>query len=713
MNKRSMTLSLAVAAILMAAGAAHAETAAPDTSKWACSKCPFPGKGYDSTVELGGGYLSDSSAKFGDYTGLNEKGGYVVANADGQATYESGYWLSYDLKDLGLDSREVRLNGGKPGSYDFSLFYDRVPHHIADTGETIFRGIGGSDLTLPAGWVRAGSTGGMTALGSSLYGTDIGYDRDRYGIGGRYFLNQQWSFKLDYKRDDRSGDRPTFGSFGSVTSQVLRPVGDATDRINVSARYDGSRWFAQLGYYGSFYNDRSESLRWANPFNSFIPAATTGQMALAPSNSYNEAALTAGVHGLPWHTVITFSAATGVGTQDATFLPYTLTPGLATAALPISNLDGQVKVNRADLTASARPLDKLRLRGSVDWDERKDDSKQATFTSIVHTDLFPVGEDRTNPLYGYERVRARGSADYDFLSYLTAGLGGEYRKVDRKGTPQELMSEEFDDVYGRLQFKPSGYLGLVVKGGVQEQNLANYYDTNVAMALGENPLMRKYQLANRRRDYVDFLANLAMGDLPLTLGMSVFYGHDRYPHSELGLVAGIDSRSALDVTWTVTPKVSAYASAGVERVASTRNGSAAFSTPDWTASVSDNFHSYGGGVRAKVSDRVGVDVDYTYSNGASDTVLAGVGAGVFPAVTTRLNSLKADCTVGLNDRATLVFTWWYEKLDTKDWAFEGIGPSTLPTVLGLGINPYNYSANYVTASLRYSFGPPKKAAESE
>lgn len=713
MNKRSTTLSLAVAAILLgAAGAAVAEPTPPDTSSWECSKCPFPGKGYDSTVEIGGGYLSDSSAKFGDYTGLKNKGGYVLADAQGQATYESGYQISYDLENLGLNSRSVRVDGGKAGQYDFALFYDRVPHYIADTGESIFHGIGGSDLTLPAGWVRSGGTAGMTALDTSLHGIDIGYNRDRYGAGGRYFLDTHWSFQLDYRRDDRSGERPVFGSFGSVSAQLLRPVDDATDRITIAAHYDSAKWFAQLGYYGSFYSDHADALRWQNPFTSFIPAATTGQMALPPGNNYNEIALTAGLRGLPWHTVITLSAATGVGTQDAAFLPYTLTPGLTTAALPMSNLDGQVKVSRVDLTGSMRPLEKLRLRGSFDWDERKDDSKQAAFTSIIHTDLFPVGDDRVNPVYGYERIRLRGTADYDILKSLTAGIGGEYKNVDRKGTAQEVMKEEYDDSYLRLQYHPIGYLGLVVKGGVQEQNPAKRYDLSVAEALGENPLMRKYELAYRHRDYGDFLANLTLGKLPVTLGASLFMANDYYSRSEIGLSSGNDRRYAIDLTWTINPKVTAYISAGGETIDSTRHGSSTFSTPDWGGVVSDKYQTYGGGLQAKVSDKVGFHLDYTYADGNSNTDITGASAGSFPQVQSRQHTFKADCTVGLNDRASLVFAWWYEQLHTHDWAIEGIGPSTLPTVLGLGINPYNYNVNYVTASLRYSFGPPKKAAES-
>ena len=41
MTNRSLLISLAVAACLQAAAARAEEPAAPDTSSWSCSKCPF------------------------------------------------------------------------------------------------------------------------------------------------------------------------------------------------------------------------------------------------------------------------------------------------------------------------------------------------------------------------------------------------------------------------------------------------------------------------------------------------------------------------------------------------------------------------------------------------------------------------------------------------------------------------------------------------
>ncbi len=706
MQTRSLLLSLAVASCLAAAGTAGAdEPAAPNTSEWTCSKCPFP-KGYQADAELGGGYLDESSAKFGDYTGLDEKGGYVVADAEGSYTGESGYGLTYELTDLGLNSRAVSIEGGRQGSYDFGLFYDRVPHSLWDTTDTPFLGVGSRNLTLPANWVAGGSTAGMTSLAADLHPVDVGYDRDRYGAEGRYFWGPNLVFGLDYRRDERSGFRSKFGAFGSTSTQLLAPLDDATDRIDATVRYQTERWFAEFGYHGSFYGANAASFNWQNPFNSMLPGSGTGRMSLAPSNDYNELALSAGWHGLPGDTTIAFSAATGKGTQDASFLPYTINPDIATGALPMSNLHGDVDVTRADLTVTSHPLAPLRLRGSVTYDERDNNSRQAAFDSIVYTDLFLTSGEVTNPVYGFERFRVLGSADWEVIRDLQLGLGGEYRELKRTGTAQEVSKEHFSDGWGRAEYRPTGYLGLVVRGGAQEREPSDGYDVAVGEAYGQNPLMRKYDMAYLYRSYGEFVANVAIGDLPLTLSASAFYADDSYTKSQIGLRSGIDRRYGLDLNWAINEQLSAYLTGGQDKIDSKQLGSSSYSTPDWKGTVSDAFSTLGGGISARFSDDLSLDLDYTWAQGNSHTSISGVDAGNFPAVRSELSSFKADFNYDVTERLGVVFTWWYERFTSSDWALQGIGPATLPNVLSLGADPYDYSVNYVTIALEYAFGTP-------
>jgi MtrB/PioB family decaheme-associated outer membrane protein len=363
-------------------------------------------------------------------------------------------------------------------------------------------------------------------------------------------------------------------------------------------------------------------------------------------------------------------------------------------------------VTRLGLTVTSRPLDRLRLRGAVTYDERDNDSRQELFTSVVHTDAFLVADDRINPVYGYERMRVFGSADYEVYSGLTLGAGGEYRETDRTGTAREVKSEQLADGWGRVQYRPNQYLNLVVKGGAEERE-PDKYDTGVGDLYGQNPLLRKYQMAYRYRGYGELIANATLGKLPLSLGASAYYADDSYTLSRLGLISGLDRRYAVDLTWTVNEKVTAYLNGGQEKIDSTTLGSSSFAGPDWRGEVEDEFTTWGGGLTARFGEKARLDLGYTRAEGDSDTTIRGVAGGAFPTVTSELDSFRADLTYGFSERLDLVFGWRYESFDSDDWAWSGIEPDTLGTILSLGADPYEYDVNYVTASFRYYFGPRK------
>ena len=137
---------------------------------------------------------------------------------------------------------------------------------IWDTTQSPFGNVGSRNLTLPANWVFGGSTGGMTSLDEDLRGVDVGYDRDRYGVDGKYFWGPNVVLALDYKRDERNGFRSQFATIGSTSTQLLTPLDDATDRVDAAVRYQAEHWFAELTYSGSFYNTKAASLKWTNPF---------------------------------------------------------------------------------------------------------------------------------------------------------------------------------------------------------------------------------------------------------------------------------------------------------------------------------------------------------------------------------------------------------------------------------------------------------------
>jgi opacity protein-like surface antigen len=154
-------------------------------------------------------------------------------------------------------------------------------------------------------------------------------------------------------------------------------------------------------------------------------------------------------------------------------------------------------------------------------------------------------------------------------------------------------------------------------------------------------------------------------------------------------------------------------SAGQEKIDARTIGSSNFDDADWRSRLEDDFTTYGAGMRAQITDAMRLDLGYTYAKGDSDTTIHGVDAGAFPTVQSKLSSFKADVAYAVSEQLDLALTWQYETFETDDWAIAGIEPATMPTILSLGADPYDYDVNYVSASLRYYFGKRELALPAE
>ena len=306
-------------------------------------------------------------------------------------------------------------------------------------------------------------------------------------------------------------------------------------------RYQTERWFVEVGYNGSFYSNNASSFDWTTRSHRIVPGGDEGRMALAPDNGYNELALSAGMHGLPGNTTVAISAAAGKGTQDAKFLPYTINPDITTQPLPMSNLDGYVDVTRADLTVTSRPWSSLRLRGSVTYDESKDDSKQAAFDSIVYTDIFPLAGARPTRSTVSSALRAVGSADYDvFKDRDASASAANTSELKRTGTKQEISKENSTDGWGRIEYRPSGYLGIVLRGGAQERKPGQVRPDAWRRRMARTRSCASTTWRTCGAPTASSSPTSRWRDLPVTLSASAFYADDSYTQSQIGLRSGLD-----------------------------------------------------------------------------------------------------------------------------------------------------------------------------
>lgn len=700
-SRNSTILLLAVG--VMAVPVTHAQEI--DTSKWICEFCPFE-SGQRADISIGASSVSDDSAYFGDASGYSSDGTY--ANIDGDGSWvRDGHRLQWQIEDLGLDSRYAELSGGRQGSFDYNVAYRQLPRHQFFTTDTIFQQSAAGVLLLPAGWVRTPLTSGFIELNTNLVRRNIENERRVLDIGGRYLPSSHFSFSANYRRQERDGVAVFGGSYFSQSSLLPGAFEYVTNVVDLGIRYAAQNSFVSLEYYASDFDNGKTELRWETPFTS-LAGAEIAALSLPPDNRFQQVSLSGSYRFSQHPTVITYSGALGRMTQDALLSPYTTNINLNVASLPRTRLDANVHTRNLAVSLTSKVHRKARLKIAYRHDERDNQTAQAMWTRVI-ADSFPSGETDINMPYSFKRSVFNLRGDLDLLETVRVSGGYDRKTIDRDF--QEVAEQTENVGWGRLRWRPNGYLEVKIRGGVSERDIDRYNDI-FAASLDQNPLLRKYNLAYRYRRFGDLTVSASLPKSPFSLTVSSMYADDEYTQSQLGITAGNDMRLAVDFGWAVSDKASLYLSGGYENIKSEQSGSELFAAPDWHASNTDKFYTAGGGFRIRqIADKFDLQLDYMHSNGRSEINVASASDGLrrFPDLKTTLNFLRIRLSFRRSDRLEFITKIRYQSFSVADWALEGIGPATIPVVLTLGAQPYDDAVLIFGLGFRYLIGASEKA----
>jgi MtrB/PioB family decaheme-associated outer membrane protein len=686
------TLLLAGLTVLLASPLPGGE---PDMSDWECEFCAFP-SGTELDVEGGVIWVSDDAAKFGDFTGLDEEGAYLDAQLALRYWGENGNRWELLGRNLGLESREIVAKGGKQGLYEINAFYSQIPRSLFDTTRTPFLGAGSDSLSLPDNWVNAGSTQDMTALHASLQPLDIGYDREIFGAGAKYLPWQKLELTADYRRDEKDGIRITNGSMLTVTSQFVQPLDYATDQLELAAGYAADAWNLRLAYYGSFFDNGADRLRWETPFNP-SPGAEVGQLDLAPDNDFHQLSFSGG-YRFGRHTNLTGRVAIGKGEQDESFLPYTVNNLLDGDSLPQSNLDGDVDTTNINLRLRSTPVRGIGLTAEYRKSERDNKTSQNQYDYVI-TDAFP-GETVVNRPYSFDRDSYRLSADYRIMRRTRLSAGWDRDEVDRDF--QDRQKTETDRLWARASVGFTSMISGWLEFSAEERDGSQFIDA-ASSGSAENPLMRKYHLADRDRDAIEGQVTVQPFDV-WDFSLSAAVAEDDYKNTLIGLTESEYMSATLDTSVRAGP-VSIYAAYTREEIDSKQNSSQRFNTPDWTGDTSDEFDTLIVGLKwPELFSRVDLNLDYTYakSSGYIDMNVSAA-RSAFPQLETQLDSVRLYADFKVRENLKVRAGYWYEHYSSSDWALDYVFPATVPQLLSLGANAQNYNVNTVLLSLNYAW----------
>jgi MtrB/PioB family decaheme-associated outer membrane protein len=697
---------MASAIVLLSLLAPSVFAQAPDTSEWACEFCPFD-KGHTAENQIGASYVSDDSVFFGDAMGYGEKGGYL--NLDGTGRYAGDTFVAkWVAEDLGLDSRYAELVGGRPGSYDFNVSWRQIPRLRYNSTSTVFVQSGSSNLTLPSGWVQAPVTSGFTALDSSLVRRAIEGERSILDVGGRYLVSNRFSFSANYRRQEYDGLRIKGGPTFTNASLLPMPFDNVTDIVDLGIRYRRDNAFVSLGWYLSEFESGHNSVSWQQPFSFSPPLGTdTLSLAQAPDSRYQQLMLAGGYSFPDYRTVINASVAFGQHDQDTAFLPYTSNPDLMPGDLPSASLNGDVETTNMAFVLTSRPGKKSRVKFSYRYDERDSKTAQYEFERVI-VDSVLSGDPQSNTPYSFERGKLQISADYDLLDKVR--VSGGYDRIDHDRDFQEVASQTEDTGWGRVRWRALDSVEIDIGGGVSNRDIDGYNEV-FALTLGQNPLMRKYNLAYRYRRFGDLRFEWSSGNMPISVAVSGRFAEDDYTQSRQGITSGDELAISGDLSWSITRGTSIYVNAGVEQLKSEQSASEQFGDADWGASHDDDFTTLGAGFRIReISDNVDLQLDYTRSDGASNIRLDSARAGVdpFPTLNSVLDYLRFRLEYRRSEKLAFNVSVRYQRVKSDDWSLQGVGPATIPVVLSLGAAPYNDEAVIAGISVSYRIGKENK-----
>lgn len=576
----------AAAAALAASGTARADDAGA-------------GRQPAGSVELGIMGVDRDSAKFGEYNGLDLQGARANASFDlrGGSDYDAAgggadRWRITGT-DLGTRARGFEARYARQGAWRIGVNYDELHRSFTDSYQSLWRGVGTTTLTLPAGYPAAAartSSSGLAnwnntqapyAAGTAGAGpgvlipalvqaTDIGTTRRKLGLGGDLNLTERWTASLSARQERKDGTQLTGMGFGGFRGALLpEPIDSSTTIVEARTRYaPGRDSQVGLGYTLSRYRNAIDSYTAENPFANGVTLNNRILANGAPDNTMQQWTMDGSWRFTPMlKLVVTGSHSTLK--QDEPFA-YQSGPGFSVPSAASNSREVQSHL-LARLTA--RPAPALDLNAAYKFDRRDNRSPVRTYAVSVQGDNTAAPSAATTfnnvPL---DRKQQSLSLDARYTlpgrDSLTGGL--ERARVERRADAAiNPRSDELDNPFAsarsdedtfrfgyRHVFSDSvagqvSYLHGRRRAGVYEEPVVNPPGSSANVGFyQEVPGFRQFFLNDRNRDKLRATAEVQASEALFVQG-GIDAVVDRFP-GRYGVKETGSRAYSLDATYTAS-----------------------------------------------------------------------------------------------------------------------------------------------------------------
>jgi len=613
----------------------------------------------DSEVSVGVGGVSDDNTRFGQYNGLAEDRLYLLFDVNMRKRDDAtGSWLNITGRNLGLDSRELRLDQSKQGDWGYTIDFSQTPRYSPYTPVT---GLTGYD------------TSTQTVNGQAPTPIELKTERKALGLGFDKYMSTRWDVKLNAKYEEKTGRR-LYGRSG--TDFLVDPIDYRTQLYEASVGYTGDNGQITGGYYGTNFVNYKDHI-------DVIGGTGTGfsPIALPPNNQSHQFNLGGG-YNFTRTTRATFKYAYTHQTQDASFIDVSTTGR--------TNLGGVVDTQFGQVGLSARPMAGLSVLADLRRENRDDKTPIVDYFNVATTNTATgVNEPRSihstvgklEATYQLPAAfRVTGGLDYDQKKRNTSDVHVvSYRETTAETTWRvDLRRSISETLNGSIGYARSH------RGGSEWQTT-----TVVGGANGSN-LVQPLNLADRNRDKIRATAGWAPLE-KVDLQARVEYSKDEYGGRTLGLQNGSAQFYSIDGAYRVTDswQLLAWLSREDTRayLLSCENAAAANSgaigacpntsaDPIWTARLRNVGNAIGFGVKGKPTGQIEVGLEFTFSNDRgefrNDPPPTGVTPPVTPVPDTKYNRsvTKLSGKYAMQKNAGVKLQYIHDRFSTNDWTWD-------------------------------------------
>jgi MtrB/PioB family decaheme-associated outer membrane protein len=653
----------------------------------------------------------NESSKFTEYSDFN----LVTGEWDLKYEKENEYRIETDAQNVGQDDQYYSLGVNQYGKFKAGVSYDEIPHRYTFDVKTLYSGVGSGNLTLPDSLQSDLQNGVITidqAFNSAVSG-DPEFDRKTTKLNFEWLAKDPFSFRTEFSYEKQDGTRPMFGSFGTAFTPVelFEPIDNETYQIKLIAEYAKLPFFLNATYHYSNFKNNENTLIFDNPFRATdaILGPSRGRIDLAPDNDYHNASVSGSYTDLPFKGRISGTAAWGWMRQNDDLIPYTINTAIAAPALPNDSADAEVKTSLYNVMLSARPTNKMHVKGRFRYYEYDNDTQEINFPGFVSSDDFFDATPIVNQPVSYKKMRAKTDLGYDVWKRSRLNLGYTYDRIEQ--TNREVDTIQDHIFSGAIDTNPSSWLSLKASYERTERDISNYdFDVYLGGGLDLEQLagLRKYTEADVSRDRVQFLANVFPVE-PLAFSGSFIYGRDDFDKSAFGLTDDEHYILSLDADYALTDRLHLNAFYSYEKYENTQKGFGEFDggpDTDWDAKGRDVINTAGGGIKfGIIPDRLDFDISYSYSNidGNIDFNIPGGGAVDWDSVDeTELHILDTKLSYRIWKGCFVTLGYVYEKFKYDDYNVEGFTNTPTDAILA-GTLPQDYTAHIGYMKLTYKF----------